>query len=223
MMRIWNTLKESIFDCPSGEDLFNPYRDRNSELDCLEAPVIRRQNLRAYLEDHDKGVPLLLIAEAPGPWGCRFSGVPITSERQLVDPAFPANGMQSSLRDEPYSEYSAGIYWRCLQPYYQQFLSWNTVPMHPHHPGRPLTIRTPRKTEIDRFLSTLEAVVAWASPDMTLAVGRKAEAALGRLDVPATYVRHPSQGGARLFEEGVREAIEVLGLSPDQNEGTEHG
>jgi hypothetical protein len=36
---------------------------------------------------------------------------------------------------------------------------------------------------------------------------------LGRIGVPCTYVRHPSQGGARLFEEGVKAVLQQAGLA----------
>ena len=214
-MIFWETLEQIVFNRLSKDDLFNPYRDRHPDLDRSNAADIRRNNLRAYLDDHSRGAPLLLIAEAPGPWGCRFSGVPITSERQLLDPSFPASGDQSSTRKEPFSEYSAGIFWRRLQPFYRQFVVWNTVPMHPHRPNEPLSIRTPLQSEIEDFLPVLEAVHKWTSPELTLAIGRKAQNALGRIGVSASYVRHPSQGGAILFDHGVLKAIKQLGLVAD--------
>ncbi len=211
-MHIWNTIEALVFDVPSTPDLFNPYSDMNVELDRVDATAIRRKNLRSYIFDHVKGVEILLVAEAPGPWGCRFSGVPITSESQLADPKFPAAGRQSSLRREPYSEYSATIYWRVLKPYYTSTFVWNTVPFHPHHINQPLSIRTPRQNEINRFLPLLSEIVDFVQPRKVLAIGRKAENALQRIGAVSTYVRHPSQGGARLFEHGVRSAIRELGL-----------
>src|SRR5690606_10917057 len=112
------------------------------------APAIRRDNLRSYLAAYESMPDILLVCEAPGPWGCRFSGVPITSESQLLDPAFPVHGRKSSTAAEPYSEYSANIHWRVLAPYFPRFLTWNTVPLHPHRED-PLSIRTPTNREID--------------------------------------------------------------------------
>lgn len=51
-------------------------------------------------------------------------------------------------------------------------------------------------------------------PERTVAIGRKAERALGLVGAGATYVRHPSQGGALLFEEGMRTIIRDMGLVP---------
>lgn len=214
MKDLWSVIENQVFNVVSTADLFNPYSSINADVDVEAASVIRRENLRRYIFDHDKGVDLLLIAEAPGPWGCRFSGVPITSESQLLDPDFPLRGRQSSRREKPYSEYSAGIYWRLLSPYYGSIFTWNTVPLHPHHVNNPLSIRTPRQIEINRFLPVLEAIVRFFSPKIILAVGRKAENALVRIGANARYVRHPSQGGARLFEAGIREVIGELNLLP---------
>ena len=33
-----------------GGGVFNPYRDRDPALDCLDAPAMRRANLRCYLD-----------------------------------------------------------------------------------------------------------------------------------------------------------------------------
>lgn len=197
---------------PSTNELFNPYSGNNPDLDVNNAHLIRRKNLQRYLCDRDVDPQVLLLAEAPGPWGCRFSGVPITSEQQLLDPDFPVFGDQSSLNESPHKEYSASIYWRILEPYHQHILTWNTVPMHPHYVQKPLTIRTPRVSEIKRFLPLTRQLVDCMKPRAVIAVGRKAEKALGLIDTPATYVRHPSQGGASLFEEGVLRVLKNLEL-----------
>lgn len=184
--------------------LFNPYCDHDPRFDQPDAVALRRDNLRRYLASYEAPPPVFLLAEAPGPWGCRFSGVPLTSESQLVDPAFPLTGRPSSLAEEPYQEYSARIYWRALQPHFPRFFTWNTVPFHPFKPEKPLSIRTPRQGEVNAFADLLQAMLAVLAPSCILAIGRKAEGALARIGVEAQYVRHPSQGGAVLFAEGVK-------------------
>jgi len=217
-VNIWQTIEDLVVNQGPLPDLFNPYTDSHPEWDLPDAPSIRLDNLKNYLADHSNGTDILLVAEAPGPWGCRFSGVPITSEAQLVDAGFPAIGIQSTRRDRPFSEYSASIYWRILAPYYGNIFTWNTVPMHPYHPGKPDSIRTPRQSEINQFLPVLEAIIKWARPKRILAVGRKAESALGRIGAESEYVRHPSQGGAKKFETGVLRVVEELGLQPAVHE-----
>lgn len=208
-------LESALFATPSTPDLFNLYRDAAPDLDQPGAAATRRANLLAYLDAFERApcgshADILLVAEAPGPWGCRFSGVPITSEAQLADPDFPVNGAPTSVqaeRGEPHGEYSARIVWRAIRASFPRVMLWNTVPLHPHKLGAPLTIRTPRVRERRQFQPLLAAFVEAAGAREVLAVGRHAERALGEIGIEATYVRHPSQGGAKLFAEGVAAAL----------------
>lgn len=219
---VWNVLTRDVFPMETGGRLFNQYRDRHLELDRPNAPEIRRENLRSYLSAYVQPPPVFLLAEAPGPWGCRFSGVPITSEEQLLRPDFPIHGRQSSTAEKPHTEYSANIHWGMLVPYFPHFLTWNTVPFHPHRED-PLSIRTPTHREIDRFAFVVDAFLQTIEPAFVVAVGRKAERALNHLEVDSIYVRHPSQGGAGRFREGMTEVLEAAGMARragDRGRGT---
>lgn len=209
---VWTLFETHIFPADSTDELYNPYRDRIPELDVETAPAIRQQNLRNYLACYESPPPLFLLAEAPGPWGCRFSGVPITSEAQLASEDFPIDGERTSRDVDLHSEYSASIFWRVLQPYFPQFFVWNSVPLHPHDPGDPLTIRTPRRSEVRAWQDLLTQLLDTLVPERILAVGRKAERALNEAGAAPTYIRHPSQGGATKFEAGVRDVLADLGL-----------
>jgi len=212
--RLNQAIANFLFEHPPSVGLFNPYGMVDAAQDRPDADVIRQGNLCRYITDRPRLPRLFVLAEAPGPWGCRFTGVPITSEEQLVDPEFPHNGDQASRRDEPHKEYSASIYWRVLAPYTWDLLTWNTVPFHPFKPGKPMSIRTPRVSEIKHFTPLLAEMLSILEPERIVAIGRKAEKALGLVDAEATYVRHPSQGGALLFEEGMRTIIDEMGLQP---------
>lgn len=200
-----------LFPCPSTPTLFNPYADWRADLDQPGAHLIRRENLYGYLAAYEAPPPVLILAEAPGPRGARFSGVPLTSETMLLDPDFPLHGRPTSLGG-PYREYSGGIYWRVLRPYWPRFFTWNSVPLHPHPPGKPLAIRTPTNAEIAAWTDFLAELVRLLQPKLVLAVGRKAELALTRIGVEHRYVRHPSQGGAAHFEQGMRAVFAEAGL-----------
>lgn len=210
---VWEILEKKVFVRASTDRLFNLYRDRDAELDKPDAPAIRRQNLRGYLSAYQEMPRVFLVAEAPGPWGCRFSGVPITSESQLLDKNFPVIGDKSSTADEPHDEYSANIHWRVLADYFPAFMTWNTVPFHPHKRGEPLSIRTPTAGEIDQFEDVLHGFLEVIQPEFVGAVGRKAERALNRIGTEHVYIRHPSQGGSRKFEEGVRALLGRAGVA----------
>ncbi len=209
---VWSLFATHVFPAPSTDDQCNPYRTRHDDLDDANAPTLRRENLRTYLSAYDTAPPLFLLLEAPGPWGCRFSGVPITSEAQLTDPAFPIDGRQTSLNDEPHTEYSASIFWRVLQPHFPHFFVWNSLPLHPHDPDEPLSIRTPRRTEVRAWQPLLTDLLDVLEPTRIVGVGRKAERALEEVDADPTYVRHPSQGGAKTFERGINALVDEVGL-----------
>ena len=210
---LWDLLETHVFPAASTDELFNPYRDRCDDLDRPEAPACRRENLRSYLDRFETAPPLFLLLEAPGPWGCRFSGVPVTSESQLTDPEFPIDGTATSQKDVPITEYSASIFWRVLQPYFPHFFVWNSLPLHPHNPDDPLSIRTPRRSEVRAWHDLLQALLDALDPDRTVGVGRKGERALDEVGAAPTYVRHPSQGGANKFEAGMEEIVEEMGLT----------
>ncbi len=201
---LWELLERDLFPIPSTDALFNPYNGHDPQLDQPGGQEIRRQNLRSYLASFREPPSILMVGEAPGPWGCRFSGVPFTSEAQLCGGALPFTGRQSSLATSPYRERSGQLLWELLLPRHRRFLLWNCVPLHPHQPGRPLSIRNPRVREVADHLELLRAVVATVAPERVVAIGRHAEGALRRLGVPAQYVRHPSQGGETRFRAGIR-------------------
>jgi hypothetical protein len=209
---VWDLFETHLFPASSTDELFNPYRDRHAPLDVAGAPARRRDNLRAYLRCFDDAPPLFLLLEAPGPWGCRFTGVPITSEAQLVDPDFPIEGTPTRQQDEPTPEYSASIFWRVLQPHFPHFFVWNSLPLHPHDADDPLSIRTPRRTEVRAWSDLLRGLLDALDPDRTIGVGRKGERALTEVGADPTYVRHPSQGGAKKFESGMEAIVAEMGL-----------
>ena len=203
--RLWPLFEAQLFEVPGSSTLFNPYLDEDPRYDVPGAPAIRQANLGAYLDALT--VPdFVLVAEAPGPNGARFSGVPLTSEAQLTAPDAFLAGQPTSI-GMPLAEYSARIVHRALGADWARVLIWNTVPFHPHPPGKPRGIRAPTRAEVLRFQPLLAGVVAAAAPAQVLAVGRVAERALREIGVAATYLRHPSQGGARLFAEGLRAAL----------------
>lgn len=210
---VWQLCEKSVFPTPSTDILFNPYRDSHDEFDRPGAVAIRRANLRRYLACFAARPPVFLLAEAPGPWGCRFSGVPLVSEAQLVAPDFPIDGQPTSRAETPHHEYSARIYWRVLGPYFPHFFTWNSVPYHPHHADSPLSIRTPKAGEVKASVEVVAGLLECLQPRRILAIGRKAERALAMAGAEATYIRHPSQGGAKLFEAGVLEAMRDAGFA----------
>jgi hypothetical protein len=221
-----DSLLASLQAVPSGDGVFNLYRDVNPELDVPGAAQLRCGNLRRLLVSRPLPVPLLVVVEAPGWRGCRFSGIPITSEALLAEPGFPWQG-QATRRDGPLGEQSATIFHRAMAGYHGSILVWNTFPFHPHRPGEPCSNRTPSRKEQLLGRTYLEAVLAWAQPQYCAAVGRIAQRALSDLGQANSPIRHPAQGGAAEFARGMaallRTIHEAQALEVEEGVGREHG
>jgi hypothetical protein len=187
-----------------GPGVFNQYRDRDPSLDRPDAPVIRRSNLCRYLETFADAA-YVLVGEAAGYAGCRFSGIPFTGEAQLVGPeplwwTADCDLAQTSL-DDPWSERSAEIVWPALNER-RDCVLWNAFPWHPYKDG-PLSNRRPRTSELRQATDVLRFFLSLYPQSMVYAIGRVSQSALHALGVKATYIRHPSHGGKRAFTAGV--------------------
>lgn len=194
--------------------VFNPYRQQAAGLDRGGAARRRRRNLEAYLGV--VGRPRwLLVGEAPGYRGGRFSGIAFTSERQLLggpehrlpwaaSPPFAASSRNPALWLEP----SGTIVWSALAGRPQGVLLWNAFPWHPAGGGGPLSNRRPESRMVAANLHVLELLLQAVGPVGLLAAGKTAAAALARLGLAATALRHPAHGGATAFR---RQLAEQLG------------
>lgn len=200
-------------------DVFNPWTDRDPRYDgALNSPEKRRERLRAHLSVRPA---LILIGEASGYQGCHVSGIPFTSERLLMAGAVPrvsCGGQRLSTRHVPWSEPSATVVWGALHALgiAATTILWNAFPWHPHRPGNLQSNRTPTRPERAQGLAALTALLQASREARVLAVGRHAQLALQEIGAgaswinggsPVTVLRHPSMGGARLFCEGLREAV----------------
>ena len=204
---IWEWLEGEVFNLssePAGpKPRFNPYRDVDPAVDRPHADRIRRENLRRYLESFTAWPEGLVLGEAPGWRGCRFSGVPFTSEAQLGG-ELPFCGAPSSLGLHPYREATATVFWKVMQDDHPRFLAWNSLPLHPHLPGQPLSNRKPSSDEICAASTRLRTLVRLLHPRKIVAVGKSAQAALVCLGLEGVVVRHPGHGGTKAFENGMR-------------------
>ena len=192
----------------TGADVFNPWTTAALDDASFNGPRQRRARLAQHLSAPRPRI--LLVGEAPGHLGARASGVAFCSEKLILAGAIPrveALAGRFTTRDLALSEPSATIIWKTLYALEVAgtTICWNAFPVHPHRPCEPLTNRTPRDDEL-RLGSAALSVILDAFPSATVvAVGRKAELALGRLGAKmGAAVRHPANGGARAFAEGLR-------------------
>jgi hypothetical protein len=188
---------------------FNQYCDVHPDLDLLRGAEIRRRNLHCYLETF-ADARYILVGEAAGYAGCRFSGIPFTCEMQLVGPeplewtrGLDGDLARSSTAEFLWVERSARIVWDALGQRTDCVL-WNAFPWHPFDGASLLTNRAPGwdlndgKEVLRCFLSLFPSAQAYA-------VGRVAQRALAAIGVDAPYIRHPSHGGKCKFVAGVAE------------------
>lgn len=208
----WHSLAGILKSAPSTNTVFNQYRDRNDQVDLSDASTIRMMNLHRYMAEATETASILVVGEAAGPWGCRFSGVPFTGERQLLDLSFPLHGERSSKTNPacpsnvapPFISMSAKIFWGVMLPYHGRFLLWDAFPLHPHKPKDVFTVRNPTKSEVSQFGDALRLIKVYMKPINIVAVGKKAFEELNTLGECSTYVRHPSRGGKAEFTSGMQ-------------------
>ncbi len=180
---------------------FNQFRETGPD-DVPDAPTIRLANLRHYLAERG-GADVIAVGEAAGYQGMRWSGIAFTSERDLLRWGAP---YRPTCRSRRWSEPSGTIVHGLLDELdaEERVILWNTVPTHPHVPGKPLSNRRPTRAEIAAGLPLSERLIDIMQPRRLIAVGRIAAAALG---ARAEYVRHPAQSGATAFRSGMREIL----------------
>jgi len=151
----------------------------------------------------------ILVGEAPGYQGCRYSGIAFTSERLLMEgaiPRIPAVSQRLSTRHLPFSEPSATIVWKTLNKLgiAERTLLWNALQLHPHRSDNLWSNRTPTPAELALGAPALHALIAAFPAAQVVAVGKKAEQLMITMDVIASaYVRHPANGGATAFAAGM--------------------
>ena len=165
--------------------------------------AVRLANLARYLDER-RGARVLALGEAAGYQGMRWSGIAFTSERDLLRWGRPYRS--TSERPEGWSEPSGTIVHRVLGDLGAEHdvVLWNTVPHHPHQPGRPLSNRRPTSAEVAAGAVFAERALELLQPRLVVAVGRIAEAVLGDR---AAYVRHPANGGGAAFAAGMAAAL----------------
>jgi len=210
----------AAYDSPG--DVFNPWSDYDSTYDVgPQAPALRRDNLRRFLEPRIGRARHILVAEAVGYQGGKFSGVAMTSERILLGnhPAINTSellpqGMHRTSQPHPdlpgpvqergFTEPTATIVYGLLQELpidFTHVVLWNIFPFHPFVPEEgPLSNRTLTRAEAQegaRYLGLLRNLCQEAS---IICLGRRSAEALNN-SYPC--VRHPAQGGANQFRAGL--------------------
>lgn len=189
---------------PAPAGMFNPWRDVCSSDISGTAPQDRQDRLIRHLSA--PSVRLILVGEAPGYQGCRYSGMAFTSERLVCEGAIPRVPAlpRFTHRPRPWSEPSATIVWGGLYAHglAEDTILWNSTPWHPHK-GTPHTNRTPTPEEVFAGRPFLLELLALFPDAQVAALGRIASKSLTEAGVPHMTLRHPANGGATEFREGL--------------------
>lgn len=217
-----------------GECVCNPWRAADEdENDVDHAAALRREWLWSYLAARRRA-KVLFIAEAAGYQGCRFTGIPLTCERMLLNrhkqvgaaavfPAgVPANvgrtsrvtaALNGARAAGGYNEPTDTVVWGTALDYGmapQDFLLWNIFPFHPHRPGNALSNRTPTAAELAAGLVWAKRVLSLFPLETIFAVGRKSAETLQAAGIEAIALRHPANGGVGEFRRGFAAAMAAI-------------
>jgi hypothetical protein len=188
-----------------GAGVFNQYRDSDPNLEREGGAAIRRRNLRRYLTAFSDA-SYVLVGEAAGYAGCRFSGMPFTGEAQIVGedclPWARGLGFEQSSKGELWRERSGEMVWAAFDGRLDCVL-WNTFPWHPYA-SKPLSNRRPSRAEVEQATEVLRFFLGLFAHAEVHAIGRVSEDTLARLGVRVPYIRHPSHGGKAAFTRGVQ-------------------
>lgn len=209
MDRRINIFIKSLCDAEEIPNVFNQYSNKYS------VNAIRRNNLQIYLKQMSLIKPkVMLVGEAPGFHGCRFTGVPFTSEDILINGYGETNlfGLNKGyVKTEELSiikkEQSATIVWETLSNNSFLPLMWNAFPFHPFKKDNPMKNRTPLVNELEIGQRFLEEIIALYNIEKIIAIGNKAEASLNKMNVNCIKVRHPAHAGKPDFVKGIEAII----------------
>ena len=202
----------------TSENLFNPYTDFCKDNDKIEAPMIRTQNLRRYLET-TLNAKIMFIGEAPGYLGCRRTGLPFTDERHLKQAGdFLGTTFQNATDGGKDKEISALHVWEVMKDVTEIPFIWNIVPFHPHEKDVQLSNRTPNKRDFEASMKAIEYLMDTRDFDTIYAIGNKAFDKLTEMGYKhIRKVRHPSHGGSNIFKDTMRTS---LGIKPKETSGS---
>ncbi len=201
---------------PQFPGLFNPW-SQCSEDDLYADAHLQRQT-RFFQHLSAPNPRLILIGEAAGYQGCRYSGIPFTSERLVLEGAIPrvdAKGIERiSSRTRPWSEPSATIVWKILAELElsDATVLFNAVPWHPEGIKGPGSNRTPSQAEKGEGRPYLKQFLELFPNIPVAALGNVSSQTLSALEVTHHKVRHPAYGGATQFREGLSQLVHASSI-----------
>ena len=187
---------------------FNPYADRCPVYDVRDAPLMRKETLRALLR-------AAVQVELEGIWigrdlgyrGGRRTGLALTDDVHLdnhgarwgVSAVRPTKG-------QVLGERTAAVIWGVLSRVKDHLFLWNVFPLHPHEPDNPFSNRAHNAEERRTGEEILAQLILLLRPKQLVCIGNDAAQTARRLcsSQKLVQVRHPSYGGQTEFLTQVR-------------------
>ncbi|MEX3852970.1 uracil-DNA glycosylase [Paraburkholderia sp. BR10923] len=194
--------------------VFNPWSETDErDQPGINAPLIRQQQLAAYLQARRTSVKVILIAEALSCRGGRFTGIAMTSERILLGNDAKLNGFARRTERGPLPDYlpgsatrtscrdalprmtdrEYGVYERTASVVWQTMLSngfdptefalWNAFPFHPFADEDTESNRRPTNPELHATVQILTDFIGLFPPTVRFV-------ALGR-EAESALLSHP--------------------------------
>lgn len=216
---------------PKLENVFNPLSDYDPLHDISDyAPEIRFNQLKSYIKERIGRAKVILVAEAMGYAGAKFSGIAMTDERVLLGqkPSAPfkpnaiiaVNAKRTSNHvacrsDFGMNEMTASVLYKFLHnngidP--RAVVTWNTFPFHPHVEGNLLTNRAPKIAEIEAANHIQREFFSLFSECKVVSIGNFAAELMDELGIACQHVRHPAFGGARIFTAFMESVMDELNI-----------
>lgn len=227
---------DELVNYPQLPDVFNPWREFNPDYDIGQnAPHVRKKNLTKYLEQRVPHAEYLLVAEALGYQGGRFSGIALTSERILIGkykniPSSlvyesiekkertsnpKADLKKASRKSHGFAEQTATIVWDFLINHnldVNKVILWNIFPFHPFDRFEgPLSNRTPNVDELAIGIQFVKKLVALNPNAKVVAIGEHSHKTLTQHSIENYHVAHPANGGAQEFRSEFKTYLEKTG------------
>ncbi len=184
-------------------NVFNPYAERCDRYDAPDACLIRSQALACVLAAAaSRQVHALWVGRDLGYRGGRRTGLAFTDDAHLDHHGAAWRvQLRRATVGAPVTERSAGVIWNAIDTIAESVFLWNVFPLHSHQPGNSLSNRAHSRIERHWGLDILRQLIEWLEPMIVVAIGKDADTAIDRLQLPVVKVavRHPSYGGQSQF------------------------
>lgn len=172
----------------------------------------RKQRLVAHLDCPEP--ELILVGNAAGYQETRFTGIPFTSEKVILDGLVPRVSLPNgttrlSKLHEPLQEEMAEIVWKALHEHgiAQKTVLCNAVPWHPEGEKGSKSNRNPTAREIHLGRIYLHSLLDMYPNVPIAAVGAVAQTSLADLGAHFNILKDPSVFGYQAFNESIEQLL----------------